>query len=113
MMWRGVFLGRGFPPSGFSLLVNTPRYSPPVISMRNKLIREEDKRKLSVLFDYKVLGAVFLGRFVGDLAVLLVYPALGKVYGAVLGLFLTVVFVLFWEEVEWLGQSVEDAANGD
>lgn len=66
------------------------------------------RERVEELFSRKMLGAVLVGKFVGDYAALKTVQFLGVDLGYVLGIVLTIAFFVYWDRIERKAKQASD-----
>ena len=71
-------------------------------------IREQTEH----LFSRKMLGSVFVGQFVGNLAGAILTGALGLYLGNLIGAFLAVALFIYWDRVARAAKQEQEKLSG-
>lgn len=66
------------------------------------------REQVNNLFSRKILGAVLVGKFIGDYAALWATRAFGVDLGYAVGIFLTISVFIYWERIE---RKIEKSRN--
>jgi len=72
----------------------------------------EVRRRIEELFSRQMLGAVLIGKFVGDYAAILTTNAFGIHIGYSLGIVLTISLFIYWEKVQRRAQKEASKLSG-
>lgn len=70
------------------------------------------RERIDELFSRQMLGAVLVGKFVGDYAALLTTGLLGNHAGHILGIIATVSLFIYWDRVASRAKQMEEEITG-
>jgi len=73
--------------------------------------KPEIRERVEELFSRELLGAVLVGKFVGDYAAIMTTGLLGTHLGYILGITLTIGLFIYWEKVAQKAQEQKDKLN--
>lgn len=69
------------------------------------------RKQIDQLFSRKMLGAVLVGKFAGDLSAVIMTGFLGTYIGLGVGLVITISLFIYWERVERATQKAKEKAE--
>ena len=70
------------------------------------------RQRADELFSRQMLGAVLVGKFVGDYAAIKTTSLLGTDIGYVLGIILTIALFIYWEQLNQKAKQKKDEYTG-
>ena len=73
--------------------------------------RPDVRQQIEQLFSREMLGAVLVGKFVGDYAAILSVGTLGTHIGYITGITVTIALFIYWERVQQKAQQQKDKLN--
>jgi len=68
----------------------------------------EIRNRVDELFSREMLGAVLVGKFVGDYTAITATDLLGTDIGYILGILLTITLFVYWEHIEQQAKAKKD-----
>jgi hypothetical protein len=71
----------------------------------------EIRKRIETLFSREMLGAVLVGKFVGDYAAIKTVQLLGTDIGYILGITVTISVFIYWEKIQRKAQQQADKMN--
>jgi hypothetical protein len=71
----------------------------------------EIRKRVEMLFSREMLGAVLIGKFIGDYAAIKTVQLLGTDIGYISGIFVTVGVFIYWEKIHRKAQQQSDKIN--
>lgn len=73
--------------------------------------RPDVREQIEQLFSREILGAVLVGKFVGDYAAIISVRTLGTHIGYISGILLTILLFIYWERVQQKASQQKDKLN--
>jgi len=66
------------------------------------------RKQIDNLFSRQMLGAVIVGKFIGDYVAIIITRVFGTDWGYGLGIVLSVVLFIYWEQLEDIKEEAEE-----
>lgn len=84
---------------------------PPILEKLPYSDRPDVREQIEQLFSREILGAVLVGKFVGDYAAILSVTTLGTHIGYITGIVVTIALFIYWERVQQKASQQKDKLN--